>query len=120
MESPGEACVRLIRALEQLAVREASQVREADYAGLRETQQCAQPVVDRLAALAAAADPDSRARVAALAGRRAATAQLLETRMAATADSLQRARAALQRLARVAPAYRRPERAPPRQLQGVG
>ena len=109
METPGQACARLIGALEELAGYEAVSAAARDFRGLADVQRRAGPLVAHLAAHASdVTDPGLQDRVARLVRRREQTAQVLGRQAAVTREALQAVNEGRARIARITPVYRRP------------
>ena len=106
METPAQTAVRLLAALEDLALREQANLRNLDLVEAVEMIERAAPLVERLAELAA--DPavaTLRPRVEAFLEQRRQSAALIDAHLARLQSELRRVDEARQRLARVAPVY---------------
>jgi len=122
METPAQTCLRLLAALEDLAVQEASALDARDFAAAVVIQERAAPLVEHLAAHGPEiADRDAafRARVAAFHARRQQTGEWLATQVARAREELHRMQVGQRRVAQIAPVYGRAGR-PRRQLCVVG
>ena len=121
METPAQACARLVGALEEMADCEAATLRNGDFAAVAEIQERAAPLVEYLATHGpAVADNALRARVWELLRRRAQTGEWLELQLAEARSALQTTQASQQRVARIAPVYGTAAIPAPRQLLAVG
>ena len=108
METPAQTCVRLLTALEDLAVQESAALEARDFATAVTIQTRAAPLVAHLAAHGPAiAEKDAafRARVAALQARRLRSGEWLATQVARAREELVQMQASQRRVARIAPAY---------------
>ena len=106
METPAQTAVRLLAALEDLALREQANLRNLDLVEAVEMIERAAPLVERLAELAA--DPavaTLRPRVEAFLEQRRQSAALIDAHLARLQSEMRRVDEARQRLARVAPVY---------------
>ena len=120
METTGQACDRLVTALEDLLAQEAAALAQGDFGAALELQERAAPLVDYLAAHGPrAAAPALRSRIGALCERRSAAGDRLAAAIARVREELGDTQTAQRRVARIAPAYGRSSAAA-RQLSAVG
>jgi hypothetical protein len=120
MQTTAQTCARLLSALEDLGEREATMVREGDFAMVAELQARAAPLVDYLGTHGpAVADSAFLARIRAFLQRRQESDEWLAARIAQTRSELQQIRASEVRAARIRPAYSAPV-LPVSRLSAVG
>jgi hypothetical protein len=109
METPARTVSRLVAALEALVEQESVQIAARDYAAVFRTQQRVAPLVERLGQMgSAAADEDSRSRMACLVVKRRASQAHIAARISSLREELAsvgRRRAGLRRLAKIVPLY---------------
>ncbi len=106
METPVQAAVRLLSALEDMAAQESANLRNLDLVEAVQVLERAAPLVQRLAELAD--DPTVaplRDRVQALVLQRQQSAALIDAHLARLQSELRRVDEARRRLGQVAPAY---------------
>jgi hypothetical protein len=109
METPLQAALRLLSALEELVGQETLLIRTMDFVEAVDLQERAGPLVEKLCALAAVPEVAAlRPRVAGLMERRGQNHHFLDTQLARIQGELARVNEARGRLRRVAPAYGTP------------
>lgn len=115
METPAQMCARLVAALEDLANQEAATLQARDFPGAVAIQDRAAPLVELLVAHAPdVTDATIRARITALLAKRNQTGEWLADQMAKVREELQQTHVAQRRVAKVGPAYSRPDNDGPR------
>lgn len=106
METPVRQLRRVLVALEDLAAQEELLLRAEDYLAVPALQLRMAPLVECLAAGAAAADAPLRQRISALIERRSRNQEGLARQLTRVRDALVQIQTSRQQIARVAPAYR--------------
>ncbi len=120
METPAQACTRLVAALEELVAQEVACVQARDYAAVISLQQRAAPIVNHLIAHGPdVADAKLRDRIAAIIARRNESQARLATDIEETRQRLTAIEGSQRRAAQVAPVYGRPAE-PRRRLSALG
>lgn len=106
MESPGQACIRLVTALEALCEEEAACLRHSDFDNVIAIQARIGPIVLRLSTLASEAPNEAiRTRIAAVIERREEATKWLAAEIERTRERLNEIRGSQRRAAQVGPAY---------------
>jgi hypothetical protein len=112
---------RLVDALDELVRQERSTLEAGEFGDVAAIQRRAAPIISELVDLGSdAADATARAHVAAVLSRRQHNIDFLESQLATTRAELLAIQTSEQRLARLAPAYARPEPGTLRRLNATG
>jgi hypothetical protein len=120
METPVQQCLRLLAALEDLVAQESHLIGAENYEEVIRVQERAAPIVERLVALAPAADAGALRQASGLIERRRQNQELMARHVERTAAELDEAREARSRLTHFAPAYRVAPPATVRRLRALG
>jgi hypothetical protein len=120
METPAQQCTRLLAALKDLLAEESVLIGAQDYAAVTRIQERAAPLVERLAALAPAADIEARASAISVMALRNQNLERMAAQIAAVEGALEQTREARSRLTQVAPAYRSSPPIAVRRLRAIG